>query len=235
MMNKPHNKSRMAKSHDANDLQDAQSTLNEQQLLLINDLADGQLQGDVFANAMSLLNNSNDARDVWHRLHVVGDVMRSNELANCHSDSAFLQRMKLSLQQEPAIQAVSASTLQTTHVKTSANDSVFIWKSVAGLASLVGVVAVSWSLLNGAINGGTGSGAELASTPTQTNQAPLAVVASDTAVAGVGSGAASGRGEMLRDAQLDAMIAAHKQLGGYSALQAPSGFLRHATFDKNRP
>ena len=32
-----------------------------------------------------------------------------------------------------------------------------------------------------------------------------------------------------------AMIAAHKQLGGYSALQAPTGFLRHATFDKNRP
>ncbi len=235
-MNKPHNTSNMAKSHDVNDLQDAQITLNEQKLLLINDLADGHLQGEEFAKAMSLLNNSSHARAVWHRLHVVGDVIRSNELANCQSDSAFLQRMKLSLQQEPAIQPISASTLQTTHVKASANDSVFIWKSVAGLASLFGVVAVSWSLLNGEINGGTGSGAELASAPAQTNQVLLAVVASDTAVAGVGSaGAVSGRGEMLRDAQLDSMIAAHKQLGGYSALQAPSGFLRHATFDKNRP
>jgi len=36
---------------------------------------------------------------------------------------------------------------------------------------------------------------------------------------------------MLRDAQLDALLAAHRQLGGGSALQMSSGFLRNATFD----
>jgi sigma-E factor negative regulatory protein RseA len=139
--------------------------------------------------------------------------------------------MKLSLQQEPAIQPISVITVQTKNIASSANDGIFIWKSVAGLASLMGVIAVSWSLFNGTINGGAVASGEMASATAPANQVPMAVVASDTAVAG----ASNGRGEMLRDAQLDAMIAAHKQLGGYSALQAPSGFLRHATFDKNRP
>lgn len=226
-MNKPHN----TNSYSDNDFQADQTALNEQQLQQINDLADGQLHGEGFANAMSLLNNSSYARAVWHRLHVVGDVLRSNELANCQSDSDFIQRMKLSLQQEPAIQPISVITVQTKNIASSANDAIFIWKSVAGLASLMGVIAVSWSLFNGTINGGAVASGEMASATAPANQVPMAVVASDTAVAG----ASNGRGEMLRDVQLDAMIAAHKQLGGYSALQAPTGFLRHATFDKNRP
>ena len=38
-------------------------------------------------------------------------------------------------------------------------------------------------------------------------------------------------GVMLRDPRLDELMAAHKQFGGTSALQMPSGFLRNATFD----
>jgi sigma-E factor negative regulatory protein RseA len=38
---------------------------------------------------------------------------------------------------------------------------------------------------------------------------------------------------MLRDPQLDALMAAHQQLGGHSALQMPSGFLRNATFERS--
>jgi sigma-E factor negative regulatory protein RseA len=41
----------------------------------------------------------------------------------------------------------------------------------------------------------------------------------------------SAAGVMLRNPQLDALIAAHNQAGGSSALQMPSGFLRSATFN----
>jgi hypothetical protein len=34
---------------------------------------------------------------------------------------------------------------------------------------------------------------------------------------------------MLRDPQLDALLAAHRQFGGTSALQTPTGFLRVET------
>jgi sigma-E factor negative regulatory protein RseA len=40
---------------------------------------------------------------------------------------------------------------------------------------------------------------------------------------------------MLRNPQLDALIAAHNQAGGSSALQMPSGFLRSATFSTDVP
>ena len=36
---------------------------------------------------------------------------------------------------------------------------------------------------------------------------------------------------MIRDPQLDELLAAHRQLGGASALQMPAGFLRNATFE----
>ncbi len=36
---------------------------------------------------------------------------------------------------------------------------------------------------------------------------------------------------MIRDPRLDEFLAAHRQLGGASALQMPAGFLRNATFE----
>jgi sigma-E factor negative regulatory protein RseA len=38
---------------------------------------------------------------------------------------------------------------------------------------------------------------------------------------------------MLRDPQLDAFLAAHRQFGGASALQTPAGFLRNANFEED--
>jgi sigma-E factor negative regulatory protein RseA len=37
---------------------------------------------------------------------------------------------------------------------------------------------------------------------------------------------------MLRDPELDALLSAHRAMGGNSALQLPSGFLRNATFER---
>jgi sigma-E factor negative regulatory protein RseA len=39
---------------------------------------------------------------------------------------------------------------------------------------------------------------------------------------------------MIRDPQLDALLAAHRQMGGTTALQMPSGFLRNATFEEGK-
>ena len=38
-------------------------------------------------------------------------------------------------------------------------------------------------------------------------------------------------GELVRDAQLDRYLSAHKQFGGSTALGVPSGFLRSATYE----
>ena len=38
--------------------------------------------------------------------------------------------------------------------------------------------------------------------------------------------------ETLRQRRLDALMAAHQQMGGHSAWQGPSGFLRNATYER---
>jgi sigma-E factor negative regulatory protein RseA len=85
---------------------------------------------------------------------------------------------------------------------------------VAGFASLAAVAAVGWNSVS------TVSSPAAAPQLVQGVASPLVAVANPT------SGAV-----MLRDPQLDEILAAHKQQGGSSALQMPAGFLRNATFE----
>ncbi len=190
-------------------------------------LADGELHGEEFAQAMAWFEGDSpqaeQTRAAWHSLHVVGDVLRSNELAACQGDMAFLTRLQSALKQEVHLQQETVSGLKLAVDATpsvhpapveSANDPVFRWKWAAGFASVAAAVAISWNLLGG-IQGT--SGAQLALSNTTSSQA-IADAQIDGEV-------------MLRNPQVDALLAAHGQLGGNSALQMPSGFLRNATFD----
>lgn len=95
----------------------------------------------------------------------------------------------------------------------AANDASFRWKMVAGFASLAAVSAIAWS---------TAGLFAPAAGPQLAQQQPAG--AEQVLVA-------SPQGTMVRDARLEQMLAAHKQFGGTSALQVPSGFLRNATFE----
>ena len=209
-------------------------------------LADGELYGEEFAEAMVWFEGDSpqaeQTRATWRSLHVVGDVLRSDELAACHGDTAFLTRLQDTLKQEARLQPAMLPSSNrgvdaVPHVQSapleSANEPVFRWKWAAGLASAAAVLAVSWNLVGGVT---AGAGAQLAQNGTSSTA--LAVQAADASsavsqVAAAVSNDTSGSGAavMLRNPQLDAMIAAHSQLGGGSALQMPSGFLRNATFD----
>ena len=203
-------------------------------------LADGQLYGDDLTEMLALLDDAEaggQARATWHEMHVVGDVLRAHEVASYRRDVDFLTRFSNALQQEPnlaaavpvfdpvrPVEAISLPSGQSRPsevapggMKDSANDAFFSWKWVAGLSSVAAAVAISWNLVGG---GMTTSGAQLAQAVIPA--APLGLQAVP---------AASGNEVMLRSPQLDAMIAAHSQFGGSSALQMPSGFLRNATFD----
>jgi sigma-E factor negative regulatory protein RseA len=81
------------------------------------------------------------------------------------------------------------------------------------------VVFFSWNVVSTTVTTPNGAAAQLAQSATQ-----AAPVFTQTAA-----------GAMLRNPQLDALIAAHNQAGGTSALQMPSGFLRSATFTTDVP
>jgi sigma-E factor negative regulatory protein RseA len=188
---------------------------------MISALADGQLRGEAFARGVEAVAGDPAARQAWLAYHVIGDVLRSGELAVGSASEPLVQRVRVRLAEEPAfaVAAVAQNIPQAgagalPHAPMSAaNDGSFRWKMVAGFASLTAVAAIGWTVA------GTLDKPEQA----QLSVAPLAPPA--TVLAG------SERGVMLRDARLDELLAAHRQLGGASALQAPAGFLRNATFE----
>ena len=199
--------------------------LCELQKAQISDLADGRLLGVAFADAMVLLEASSSARAAWHGLHITGDVLRGEATANATNitkDLAFLDTFKANLAQEPQLTPIAqAGELRV--VLPTANDAVFNWKWVGGLSAAAAAVFFSWNLVGTTATAPNGSEAQLAQKAVQ-EAVQLSAVATQTAA-----------GVMLRNPQLDALIAAHNQVGGSSALQMPSGFLRSATFSTHVP
>lgn len=200
----------------------------------ISALADGELAADKFAQTAARLGDSEDDRLTWLAYHVTGDVMRAGPSLAGGAETAFMQRLKQSLAQEPPrasvvpeveIRVTGAEPVRVTGLNDlnnePANDAHFRWKWVAGLASVVMVSLVGWQAVG---NLSSSSGAELAQ---QTVAPPTATLAAASAPPLVLADAPV----MLRDPQLDALMAAHRQFGGASALQMPTGFLRNATFD----
>lgn len=198
---------------------------------LVSALADGQLRGDAFAQTVEWVSEADDARLTWHAYHVVGDVLRSGAAVRSDRDAAFMQRLKLVLQDEPphgvifnATNLVANSDVFTGARglndinKRAANEGSYRWKLLAGLASLSVVTLLGWQFLGGWIDqSGASQLMQVASVKPEVNLTPP-VAHSETQV-------------MLRDPQLDALLAAHHQFGGTSALQMPAGFLRNATFE----
>lgn len=199
------------------------SNMNE----MVSALADGELQGEAFGAAMDVLADEGDARESWHAYHLVGDVLRSAELASTSNGSDFVARLRVRLQQEQVMAVSRVASLPvhdeiemqgaTTRVaadRAPANAPGFGWPLLAGVASLAAVAAIAWNVLGG--TGGVPASAELA----QAGVAPVQMARNEPATA-----------VMIRDARLDELLAAHRQAGGATALQMPAGFLRNATFE----
>lgn len=195
-------------------------------------LADGQLHGDEVADALAYAAQA-EGHATWQLYHLVGDVLRSSDLAQ-PANPTFIARLRNELAKEgpvvrPAAAAVQQVDVVAPAMADAANASVFRWKMVAGFASLAAVAAIGWTSLatlqgNGA-PGATG-GAQLAISPESGANGPSSG-APVVAVADADGGAQV----MIRDPRLDELLAAHKQFGSTSALQMPAGFLRNATFE----
>lgn len=185
---------------------------------LISALADGQLASEDFARALAACEADAQALDSWNTYHLIGDVLRSPELMSHAADAAFVARLRVRLSQEPVLVAAPALP-EVRHAQAgrigegAANDASFPWKLVAGFASVAAVVAIAWNAGAGLLS--PSAAPQLARTEPAPQQVRVA----------------SEQGTMVRDARTQELLAAHRQLGGTSALQMPSGFLRNATFE----
>jgi sigma-E factor negative regulatory protein RseA len=204
-----------------------QETMSDYEV--VSALADGQLRGDDFVRAVHLLEASAEHRSTWHAYHAVGDVMRTGACQSMDKDSEFLQRLRLNLAQErlpietqeiPLVGTPEKLTESHANAVPASNDSSFRWKAWGGVFSVIAVSAVAWQMFTGVENT-----RGLAQVTPSTMPSPVVGQNQPRELAAVENQAA-----MISDPRLDALLAAHQQLGGTSAFQNPTGFVRSATF-----
>lgn len=192
---------------------------------LLSALADGELASADVARACAKWRSGDSAHATWHAYHLIGDVLRSEDLASSRqSDHAALNRLRQRLVHEPVVLAPSAAL----HVAPRSQRKPWPWVALsavaAGFAAVAGVLVVLGGLA-------------------ADSQDPAAQIArSDAAVPITIAGAPSrpptqspqplfADGKLVRDARLDHYLDAHKHFSGVSALGVPSTFLRGATSD----
>lgn len=180
----------------------------------ISALADGQLEGDALASAIDRLSEDPEALAAWETYHLVGDVMRYGTSGAPLLNRGFITRLGPKLAAEKPLRMPSSDPVGTLPpdqvMRQASNQGNFNRRALAALA-VFGLAL--WAGL-----GTWRSGNE---------SWQLAVMAVPVQAPVPGPSADQG---MIRDPRLDELLAAHRQAGGATALQMPSGFLRNATF-----
>ena len=208
----------------------------------ISALMDGVLAGpDADAALAAAMRPEGQAR--WQLYHLIGDTLRAADLA-AHHDTALLAGVRAAMRQ-PAL-TLAPKQPPVAFAQPAANDGVFRWKLAAGLASVAAVAAIGWNVW-GFADAPSPSGQQLAQiqtvappsvTPPAQPQASVqagltAVAVASAAVPGAQPlvpGAGGDQQLMLRDPQLDRLLAAHRRMAGFGG--SSSAFLRNATFEE---
>ncbi|ABM93605.1 MULTISPECIES: sigma-E factor negative regulatory protein [Methylibium] len=192
-------------------------------------LVDGEADAGTAASLSARWRDEAALRERWHSYQLIGDVLRSEELAGGGRDAAFLQRLRAQLDREPVVLAPRADRVAEESAaalprQRAAGGGLRRWATPAAVAA--GFLAVIGSLAVTRLSGPQADAPQLAQAPVVPAEAPQRVVLSAPA-----DQVEPASGVLIRDARLDQYLAAHKQFGGSSALSVPSGFLRSATYD----
>ena len=219
-------------------------------------LVDGELDGDAATLACVHWRESVASRASWHAYQLIGDVLRSDDLASdpVH-DAGFLAALRARLADEPVVLAPqplvsSAAPLAAGRQVAGPGQTASggrggrggyeargrlsgRWMWLAPTAVAAGFVVVAGALMVGRTSDtlpGLQQGVPLASATSVDGRASAAPTL-DALAGGSGAGAETfvANGALIRDARLDRYLAAHKQFAGTSALGVPSAFLRSAT------
>ncbi len=149
------------------------------------------------------------ARERWRHYQLIGDVLRSRELARDGAhDAAFLAALRARLAREPVVlrpaQPAAVRRLRAWTAPLAA---------AAGVAAVAGVVVMLRTV----------------STPFDGAQMVVAPVARSVVASAPGKWEQSPQpvnGRLIRDARLDRYLAAHRQSANGAALQMPGGVVR---------
>lgn len=177
----------------------------------ISALADGEgLPADCARGLAAWAAGDAAARASWHSYHLIGDVLRSGELASPPGhDQQFLAALQLRLAAEPAPVAVLSAEPAPVAALRARAPSRARWVWPVGLAA--GVMALGTALV---VQRGAGTGAA-----TEQRLAAAAPVAAGAADAVAAAAPANAGADLLREAQFDRYLRAHRD---YTAAQPVS-------------
>ena len=193
-------------------------------------LADGEIDGVEPASLCAGWSVDEGVRRDWHTWHLIGDVLRSEDLASDpRRDRQLCTAIRARLRDEPIVLAPSREP-GGRRGRWAVGGAI-----AAGLVLVVGTFTVLRPLVDPAptvvaqAERPSTTAAGVAAAPTPQRQ-PVAdepvgggpLPSDELVVADM---------RLIRDAQLDRYLAAHKQFAGTSALGVPSAFLRGATLD----
>ena len=203
-------------------------------------LADGETDGDAGEAAFGAWRRDAEARRDWHAWHLIGDVLRSEDLASDpRADLRFCAALRVRLSSEavvlapaPAAAASAKAASGAAAPRARSGRWTFASAAAAGFVLVVGTFAVvrtvdgptttPVALADRDAAGGARDSASsatattLAAMPSEATAPPVAVLADS---------------RLIRDPRLERYLVAHKQFAGTSALGVPSTFLRSATVD----
>jgi len=171
----------------------------------LSSLADGELEGAAADALLAALCRDPELRQEWITLHVVGDALRSSDVAAAHSES-FCERVRAALEREPTV--LAPRTAQQPGRARPLRAYLLPGAAIAASAAVIGFVAVPLLQAPPAVQ------PVVAAAPAQAT-ASAAVATSRRAAATLASARA-----------FDVYLAAHREVATGVALPRATPYLR---------
>ncbi|WP_325420642.1 sigma-E factor negative regulatory protein [Aquabacterium sp.] len=169
----------------------------------LSSLMDGHTDAGQLEGACGAWRSDPKARECWHTYHLIGDVLRSEELAGAPArDAAFLSALRSRLAQEPVPLASVPAAPQPT------GSTWWRGRLMAPIAVAAGFVAVAGVLVVTRV-----------AVPEATGGVPVATGTGQPDVTVV-------NGQLIRDARLDRYLSAHRQVSTGASVHVPGTVVR---------
>lgn len=210
---------------ECNDMNRDDPTNRLEQRQALSALVDGE--GADADHAFHAWRDGANARADWHTYHLIGELMRSDEVrCDARHDAEFLGRLRARLAVEPVVLAPAVATPVAQRPG---------WRRawMAPMAVAAGFVAVAGVLVVtrvAAPEGAVPDRSVMLASPSVGRAASGLQSASAGAMpsAPVPVGVPGAEGRLIRNAELDRYLAAHQQYSATSALAVPGGSVRKA-------
>src|SRR6476619_3544170 len=191
-------------------------------------LADGELDPAGSTTSCAAWAGGAALRADWHAWHLIGDLLRSEDLASDpRHDRDFCAQLRSRLQAEPVVLAPAPLLADSARGHSYGQPRPGRWTTAGAVAAGFVLVVGTFAVLRSG-EAPPDARVAIADAPTTTAASPVAAPVAEATAQPVAIVADS---KIIRDAQLERYLEAHKQFAGTSALGVPSAFLRSATVD----